>query len=208
MFLLTLSELAIFKPLTTPIKIQNWLDTFPINWEKTGETYMSPRRVLREGKLHCFEGALCAALALWVNGQKPLVLDLKANGDDYDHVVALYKKHGRWGAISKTNHATLRWRDPIYKTVRELAVSYFHEYFVNKTGQKALRWFSKPFNLANLGTKWITAEEDLHYIAEAIDNSPHELIFPAKLVRYIRPADVMEKRAGRLIEWRRGDRRT
>ena len=206
---LTPSELSIFKPLTTPIKIQNFLDTFPVNWEKRGETYMSPRRGLREGKMHCFEGALFAALALWIHGEKPLLFDLKSNSEDTDHVVALYKKHGRWGAISKTNHASLRFRDPIYKTIRELAVSYFHEYFVNKIGKKTLRSFSKkPFNLAALGTKWITDEEDLQYIVDAIDDAPHELIFPPKNARYIRHADKMERRAGMLMEWRRGDKRT
>ncbi|MBI2444693.1 MAG: hypothetical protein HYV42_05665 [Candidatus Magasanikbacteria bacterium] len=207
MFGLTKSELAIFKPLTTPIKIQNWLDKFPINWEKRGDTYMSPRRALRAGKMHCLEGALCAAVALWLHDEPPLVLDLKAAGDD-DHVVTLYKRHHRWGAISKTNHATLRWRDPVYKTVRELAVSYFHEYFVNQTGAKVLRSFSRPVNLARFGAGWITAEENLDYIAEAIDEAPHQLIFPSPLARYLRPADTMEKKAGRLIEWKRSNWRT
>lgn len=202
MFGLSKKELAIFKKLSTPIAIQNFLDRFPINWEKHGETYMSPRRVLRERKMHCLEGALIAAVALWLQGQKPLLLDLKTKGDD-DHVVALYRVHGRWGAISKTNHATLRFRDPIYKTVRELAVSYFHEYFVNKTGKKTLYSYSKPFNLRQFGTKWITTDEDLFYIAEAIDTSPHLNIFPKKNARYIRRADAMERTAGRLVEWKK-----
>ncbi|MBI5728848.1 MAG: hypothetical protein HY983_01200 [Candidatus Magasanikbacteria bacterium] len=207
MFGLSKSELAVFKKLSTPIRVQGFLDRFPINLEKRGETYMSPRRVLRAGKMHCLEGALVAALALWIHGQKPFLLDLKTKGDD-DHVVTLYRKNGRWGAISKTNHATLRWRDPIYKTVRELAVSYFHEYFVNKTGKKTLRSYSEPFNLRQLGTKWITAEEELFYIAEAIDNSPHLNIFPQKNARFIRRADHMEKKAGRLIEWNMSHPRT
>lgn len=208
MFGLTKTELAIFKPLTNPIKIQNFLDTFRINWEKGGETCLSPRRALRASKMHCFEGALVAAAVLWFNGAKPLLLDLKAQGDDYDHVVTLYKKHGRWGAISKTNHATLRFRDPIYKTIRELAVSYFHEYFVNKTGKKILRSYSQPFNLARFGPKWITDDKDLFYIADAIDESRHFSIFPPTNARYIRLADKMEKRAGRLIEWKKFSPRT
>lgn len=185
------------------MKIQDFLDRFPINWETDGETCMSPRRVLRERKMHCMEGALLAAAALWIAGEKPFLLDLKTRGDD-DHVVALYKKNSRWGAISKTNHATLRWRDPIYATVRELAVSYFHEYFVNDTGKKTLQFFSQPFSLRPYGTAWLTDEEELFFIAEALDDSPHLRIFPKKNTRFIRRADRMERQAGCLIEWKRG----
>lgn len=200
MFNLTSVEIKILKKLNSPIKIQNFLDTMPINWEKRGETNMSARRVLRAGKMHCFEGALLAAAALWIHGEEPLLMDLKAK-DDYDHVVTLYKRNGYWGAISKTNHATLRWRDPVYKTLRELALSYFHEYFLDDTGKKCLQSFSRPFNLKRLGASWITAEEDLHYIVKMLDRSPHTKIVPQKNKGYIRLADKMERRAGRIIEW-------
>lgn len=179
-----------------------------MNWEKHGETYMSPRRALRERKMHCLEGALFAAAVLWQNGEPSLLFDLRADGDD-DHVVALYKRHGYWGAISKTNHASVRFRDPIYKTLRELALSFFHEYFVNTTGKKVLREYStKPFDLRKFGTDWITTEEDLFSIAERIDHSRHSRIIPKRNRSLIRPADVMERRAGQLIEWPRSDRRT
>ncbi len=208
MFGLTRSELSILKKLSTPIKIQDFLDSVPLNWEKKKETYMSPRRTLRENKMHCFEGALVAAAALWIHGQEPLILDLKADGDD-DHVVALYKQNGYWGAISKTNHSSLRFRDPIYKTIRELALSYFHEYFSNTTGKKVLRSYStKPLNLKKFGTAWITATEDLYNLVEAIDFAPHTKIIPKKNLKLIRKADVMERRAGELTEWKRNDPRT
>lgn len=207
MFGLTKDELKLLKKLNSPIKIQNFLDQFPVNWEKGRETYRSPRQTLEIGKMHCFEGALVAALALWLNGKPPLILDLKAK-DDVDHVVALYKINGRWGAISKTNHVTLRWRDPIYKTIRELAVSYWHEYFDNKTRKKTLRWYSAPFDLSKLGSNWVTAEEDLFDLAEKIDNSRHFAIFPRKNLRYIRLADKMEVKAGKIIEWERKHPRT
>src|SRR3989344_1744306 len=194
---LSKSELNIFKKLSTPVKIQDFLDSMPLNW---GETYMSPRRMLRENKAHCMEGALLAGLALWINNEKPLLLDLKAPEDE-DHVVALYQRNGCWGAISKTNHAALRFRDPVYKTIRELALSYFHEYFNNKTGKKALRSYSRPINLKRFGLKWITSEEDLDYIAEVLDFSPHSPVFPKENLEFIRPADRMECRAGKLIEW-------
>jgi hypothetical protein len=147
MFNFSKSELAILNKLSTPIKIQDFLDTIPINFEKKGETHMSPRRVLRENKAHCIEGALLAAVALWLHGHEPLLLDLKAHPHDDDHVVALYKINNLWGAISKSNHSTIRFRDPVYKTIRELALSYFHEYFEEKSGKKVLYSYSKPFNL-------------------------------------------------------------
>ncbi len=148
-----------------------------------------------------------AAVALWLHGEKPLLMDLKAPGDD-DHVVALYRKNGYWGAISKTNHAALRFRDPVYKTLRELAVSYFHEYFENATGKKMLRAYSTPFNVRRLGTKWITSEEDLYYIAQMIDDAPHRALFPKENERWLRTADAMEVTAGTIIEWKKNNPRT
>lgn len=207
-FKLSSAELNVLGKLTTPIKIQNYLDSVPLNWEKHGETYMSPRRVLRAHKMHCFEGALVAAAALWLHHEPPLLLDLRAHGDD-DHVVTLYKRNGYWGAISKTNHASLRFRDPIYKTMRELALSYFHEYFSNSTGKKVLREYSaSPFNLKTFGTAWLTAEMDLDEIAAALDAAPHSLLIPPRNRSYIRPADRMERRAGRIIEWPKSNPRT
>ena len=208
MFGLNKKELAILKKLTTPIKIQNFLDSIPRNCEKNGETYLSPRQVLAQNKAHCFEGALLAALALWVQGEAPLLFDLKAKGDD-DHVIALYQRNGYWGAISKTNHATLRFRDPVYKTLRELALSYFHEYFENDKGRKTLRQYSaRPFDLRKVNPSWITDENDLDELAEKIDNAPHCQIFPQENIRFLRPADKMELLAGRLIEWPLDDPRT
>lgn len=207
MFGLDKSELSIFKKLSTPIKIQDYLDAMPLNFEKNGETYMSPRRVLRENKAHCLEGAMLAGLALWLQGKQPWVLDFRAPKDE-DHVVALYKINGLWGAISKTNHATLRFRDPVYRTIRELAMSYFHEYTDTKIGKKTLREYSLPYNLKKLGTKWITAEEDLFYVAQLVDDLPHYQVFPQKNLKFIRKADPMEFRAGTIIEWLENDPRT
>lgn len=208
MFDLTKKELVILRRLTTPIKIQNFLDSIPRNHEKQGETYLSPRQVLKQNKAHCFEGALVAALALWLQGERPLLFDLKAEGDD-DHVVALYKRNNYWGAISKTNHATLRFRDPVYRNLRELALSYFHEYFENKKGRKTLRQYSaKPFDLRKIDINWITTDDNLDDLVEAIDNAPHYKIFPKKNLIFLRPADKMELQAGRLIEWPSEDPRT
>jgi hypothetical protein len=227
---------GIFKKLSSPIKIQNFLDTIPLNWEKQGETYMSVERMLREQKAHCLEGALFAALALWLHGEAPLIMDLKSYTGD-DHVVALYKRGGRWGAISKTNHAVLRFRDPVYVTVRELALSYFHEYIDTKSGEKILTSFSKPFDLRKIKytdthvrenkrrsisknahknidrnispvAEWISGVGDLTWLAEALDESPHEQIYPSVHKKYIRNADHMELKAGNIIEWNKSDIRT
>ncbi len=208
MFNLTKSELKILKKLSTPIKIQDYLDSMPVNWEKKGETYMSPRRSLKAGKMHCFEGALVAAVALWLKGQKPLLLDFKNKGDE-DHVVALYKINGYWGAISKTNHSTLRYRDPVYKTIRELVMSYFLEYWRVRDGKKTLGSYStEPFDLRKYGTKWVTTDEDMFDMIEDIDTAPHTQIYPKKNKKFLRRADGMERKAGNMIEWKRNHPRT
>src|SRR3989338_4168030 len=161
MFGLSKKESAILKKLSTPGKIQDFLDRLPINHEKHGDTCLSPRQVLRERKALCIEGAMLAAAALWLHGEEPLLLDLTTFRHQDDHVVALYRRSGYWGAVSKTNHTTLRSRDPIYKTIRELALSYYHEYFSYKTGQKILKSYSRPFSLKRFGTQWVTAEKDM-----------------------------------------------
>lgn len=198
----------ILKKLTTPQKIQDFLDTLPMNHEKNGETYMSVSRTLREKKAHCFEGALVAAHALQLQGEKPLLLDLSVTYDDIDHVVTLYRKNGYWGAISKTNHASLRFRDPVYKSVRELAASYFNEYFLNDTGKKTLRAYSRPFDLSKQKIDWVNAEEDLVDLVDALEDSPHLPLFPKENVKFLRKADKIERKAGELVEWNESDRRT
>lgn len=161
---------------------------------------MSPKRVLEKGTAHCFEGALLAAAALEYQGQKPLLLDLKTSKKDIDHVVALFKRGKYWGAISKTNHGVLRYREPIYKNIRELAMSYFHEYFL-PNGQKTLVSYSKPFNLNKLGRDWITSHKDLFDVVDALDNSPHISVVPKG--HKLRLADPVEVKAGEITEWQK-----
>jgi hypothetical protein len=144
----SVGELKIFKKLTSPQKIQDFLNSFPMNFEKEGEeTCMSPRRVLRDKKAHCMEGAMFAACALRRIGFKPLVLDIESTAKDFDHVVAPFQLDGCWGAISKTNHGVLRYREPVYKTIRELSMSYFHEYFL-ADGKKTMRSYSVTLDLS------------------------------------------------------------
>ncbi len=197
------------KKLSTPIKIQDFLDRMPVNYEKKGETIMSPARALKAGKCHCLEGALIGATALWIQGEEPLLLDLGAKSPDVDHVVAVYKRNGYFGAISKTNHATIRFRDPVYKTLRELALSYFHEWWTNKRGEKTMRSYSTQLlNLKKFGTKWVTETRDLQNISDALDNLPHAPVVIKQNIKYLRKADPMERKAGTILEWSKSDPRT
>jgi hypothetical protein len=200
--LLTPREQAIFRKLSSGQKIQDYLDALPINFERRGETYMSPRRVIRTKTAHCFEGALLAAAALAVHGQPPLLMDFRTAPTDEDHVVALFRSGGLWGAISKTNHAILRYRDPVYRSPRELAMSYFHEYF-QPNGKKSLRAYSAPFDLRRFRPdKWVTAEDDLHWLVNALDATRHFLTVPKKTMRRVRPAAKVELKAMKVIEWK------
>lgn len=165
---------------------------------------MSPRLVLQKKLAHCMEGAMLAAAILEFHGHKPLVLDLRSvKPKDNDHVVALFREHGRWGAISKTNHAVLRYREPVYKTIRELAMSYFHEYFLDN-GQKTLREYSGAINL-NIFNKlnWRTSEKDLFAIPRAIDRAKHFAILLPGQAKHLRKADKVEIAAGKLVEWKK-----
>lgn len=196
-------ELRLLRRLNRPAKIQDFLESLPINFEKTGETIMSPRRVLRERRAHCLEGALLAAAALAVNGYEPRLLDLVTVEPDFYHVVALFQEAGFWGAISKTNHAVLRYREPIYKTIRELALSYFHEYFLND-GKKTLRSYSQAFNLKRFSKKnWATSPEDLWWLSDQLDKVKHYPILNRKQKTGLRRADKIEIAAGKLEQWKR-----
>lgn len=207
---LTKEEYAKLEKLSTPIKIQDYLDALPMNFEKGGDTHRSPRAVLSAQKAHCIESALLAATALWIQGEPPLIMDLSARmgRGDVDHVIALYKRGGAWGAVSKTNHAVLRFRDPVYRTLRELAVSYFNEWFL-PSGEKTLECYSKPLNMEKrFGTDWITKEGDLWEVADALSVMPHYDLVPKGNWRYVRPADAMERTAGSVPEWNKSDPRT
>ena len=193
-------EFDALKTLSTPRKIQDFLDTIPTNKEKPVETCTSALLTLRRNKAHCMEGALVAALALWMHGQPPLILDLKSTNDDVDHLVVLFRKNGYWGGITKTNHAVLRYREPIYRDVRELAVSFFHEYFLD-SGKKTLRKYSRPFDLRTWDGDWITSPDDLWDLQNAIDDSPHLPLVTRRQIAGLRKADQIEIRAGKLKEW-------
>lgn len=196
----TNKEIKLFKRLNTPVKIQDYLNSLDINFEEQGDTYMSPREVLKNKKAHCLEGAVLAAVILWFNGEKPWLLDLKTTKNDHEHVVAVFKKNGFFGAISKTNHAVLRYREPVYKTVRELAMSYFHEYFKDN-GVKTLRSYSDLFDLSHLDYfDWIHREDFMWQLVYDLDHSKHHKILNSQQIKNLRKADPIEIEAGKLVE--------
>jgi hypothetical protein len=182
----TPKELRKLRSLKDAYGIQRMLDDTPYH---LADTAWSPRRVLREQTSHCLEGAFFAAAALRVNGYPPLVLDLEAEGDT-DHVIAIYKIDGHWGAIAKSNYTGCRYREPVYRSLRELAMSYFEVYF-NLRRERSLRTFSNPVNLARFDSMaWMTTDKPLWCIAEYLFTIPH--------FRLLRPG--MEKRLHRLDE--------
>ncbi len=195
-------EFQIFKRLNTPAKVQNFINRIPINFELKGETCYSPLMVLREQKAHCMEGALLAASIFWYHGIRPRVMNLKTADGDEDHALAVFQNGNRWGAITKSNHAVLRYRDPVFRNVRELVMSYFNEYFLDN-GMKTLRSYSAPFDMLKFGDEWLISQENLWKINDAINLSRHFEILPPGATRRLRPADPLEIEAGKLVEWKK-----
>lgn len=188
---LTTAELRVLQRLNTPQAIQDYVDSIPQNFEPDGDSCMSVREVLSRGRAHCMEGALVAALALWMHDKAPLLMDISANDEDDDHVVALFRHDGHWGAISKGNHAYVRYRDPVYRTLRELAMSYFHEYY-NTKGDKTLRTYSRPLDLTQYPPEaWITGS-DAWVIAEDICLIRHFNFLTKKQEKLLRPVDDIQ----------------
>ena len=199
---LTRAEFAVLRRLSTPEKVQDFLNALPANYEIGGQTCMSVREVLHKRRAHCIEGGMLAACALWVHGEPPLLLDLRAVRD-YDHVVALFRRGGCWGAISKTNPAVLRWRDPAYRSLRELAISYLHEY-ANQRGQKTLRSYAGPFDLRKFDPRvWVTNGKNCWDVGELLDDMRHIPLITKRQARALRLRDAMERKAGGLLEHRR-----
>ncbi len=187
------------KKLTTPAKIQDYLNSIPFNFEKTGDSLSSPMETMRKNTAHCFEGALLGAYLLSQIGYPPLIMYLKSTKHDYDHVIALFEIDGLWGALSKTNHNVLRYREPVYKTIRELVMSYFHEYFLND-GTKTLRSYSDPIDLREF-SDWTDSVGDLWGIDEAFNVLPHHDLVPKSHLRKLRKADPLECKASMVMEY-------
>ncbi len=191
---LTEEEINFFKSLHSPFKIQEFLDSIPYSVE---EKYRCPRSVIKDKKAHCFDGAVFAAAALNQIGYKPLIMQLRAVRDD-DHMLALYKINNHWGAIAKSNFVGLRLREPIYRTLRELALSYFELYY-NIDYEKTLREYSVVLNLKKFDKYyWIYRDEAMDLIAEKLDELHHYKIINEDMIKLLNKVDERSYRAGML----------
>jgi len=196
-------EFAQLERLSTPQKIQSFINAIPANHEQGGETILSVREVLRQRRAHCIEGAFVAACALWVHGEPPLVMHLDCAASDYPHVVALFRQGGAWGAISKTNGAVLRFRDAVYRSLRELAMSYFHEYS-DKRGRKTLRSHSAAFDLRKIDPAlWVTRESACGEANERLAALRHYPLISARQERLLSRRDAFEREAAKVVEYPR-----
>jgi len=186
------SERQLLDSLTTPEKIQVFLDSIPYNVEITCR---SPRRVMRDRRAHCFEGSMMAAAALERIGHPPWLVDMGAVRDD-EHVIAVFRKNGGWGALAKSNCSGLRYRSPVYKSLRELVMSYFEDYF-NTTAERTLRSFTRPMLLTDeLYRGWRTAEEDLDPIGDLLEARIHVPLLTQVMESDLAPVDDLTLRAG------------
>lgn len=186
----TKEEIGILNKLSDPDKIQKYLDSLDYN---PNYECRSPRWVIKKRSAHCFEGAIFAAAALNFIGYKPLLIDMKSHNDD-DHVIAIFKEDGHWGAVAKSNFTTLRYREPVYRSVRELVMSYFEFYF-NLIGEKTLRSYSLPLDLTIFDFRnWATTDEDLEYIGDKIESLHHfEIVTPLMIKKLKSVSDTVLK---------------
>jgi hypothetical protein len=188
----TPSEVRKLKSLKDPYGIQRFLDDQPYH---LADTAWSPRRVLMLNTSHCFEGAIFAAAALRMNGYPPLIVDLEAEHDT-DHVIAVYKQRGHWGALAKSNYSGCRYREPIYRSLRELAVSYFEQYF-NQRRERTLRSFSNPVHLARFDPlEWMTTHRPIWFIAQYLFTIRHFPLLKPGMIRHLNRLDNRSYRAG------------
>lgn len=199
----TKEEQKILRSLSTPAKIQDFLNTLEFRIVGTNETCASPRSVLQHRQAQCMEGAMFAAAALRFHGHKPLIVDLVASKHDADHVIAVFQIDGCWGAISKTNHGVLRYREPVYRSIRELVMSYFHEYFLQSNRKKTLRSFSRPIDLSRFDSlNWETNPAPNWFIPNYLTTIPHAPILSTTQIKKLRLADPIEVNMAAIEEWK------
>jgi hypothetical protein len=188
--------------LRTPERIQDFVSGLRWNYQSDGPTAMSVVGVLRQDQAHCIEGAFVAACALWLNGDPPLLIDLGAARGDVDHVMALFRRGRSWGAISKSNSPYLRYRDPIYRTLRELSLSFFPQYVKHR--RKTLRTYSVPVDLRRHDPAlWMTREGFCHEMVDVLTGARHFDILPVGMKAGLRPIDEIEARANTLRDHRK-----
>jgi len=192
---LTATELAVMCSLDSPLKIQVFLDETPYSTEPV---YRSPLTVLRNRRAHCFDGALFAAAVLRRLGYPPLIVEMLPNERDDDHLLAVYKRDKHWGAVAKSNFVGLRYREPVHRTLRELLLSYFEDYF-NVAGEKTLRGYTLPLNLSTCDRyEWMTNDAYLEEIANRLDRQRRVTLLTPAMERNLAPVDPRMLKAGLL----------
>ena len=183
--------------LTSPPAIQAFLDAVPYS---TDLCYRCPRAVLADRRAHCFDGALFGAAALRRLGHRPRIVDLiPAEGRDDDHLLAVFQRDGRWGAVAKSNFVGLRYRDPVYRGLRELVMSYFEVYY-NLEREKTLRAYTAPLDLSAFDRfGWEVRDgEPLEAIARRLDELRRFPLLPAGRAGDLARVDELSARAGML----------
>jgi hypothetical protein len=191
--LLRRNERRLLAQLNSPVKIQAFLDQLSYSAE---EIYRCPLRVLRERTANCFDGALFAAAALWRLGHPPLILELLPNDRDDDHLLAPYKRSSRWGAIAHSNFVGLRFREPVYRTLRELVMSYFKQ-FSNIEREKTLRGYTQSLNLQSIaGMGWMVDDRLLEQISQGLDKTRRYSLVTEKMADELSPVDERSYQAG------------
>lgn len=198
---LTKGEYRRLAILRTPARIQAFLNAIPINFETDGETLHSVRSVLAHRRAHCMEGAFVAACALWIAGDPPLVVHLDCEISDYPHAIAVFRRGKCWGALSKTNGAPLRYRDPVYRSLRELAMSYFHEYFTRR-GLKTLRSYSVPFDMRRLDPDvWVTNDKPCWAVHDHLRDLRHFPLITRRQERLLTKRDPFERKIAKILQY-------
>ena len=183
-------QLAELRRLDTPRKVQDFLDYRLSYNDSKPDTCLSPLGVLKQGKAHCIEGAMFAASAFLFHGRRSLLLDLRANPRDDDHVIAPFVRNGRWGAVAQSHFCGLRYREPVYNSFGELARSYF-EFYYNSRGEKTLREFSEPLDTAALKPEWLYSQKNVFFVSRKLDAQRHYRIVGSPMEKELRRADSL-----------------
>ena len=186
-------ERKLVRSLSSPVKIQNFLDTLAYSTEST---YRAPLTVLRDRIAHCYDGAVFAAAALAWNDHPPLIVNLFPNSRDDEHLVAIFRRHGCWGAVGQSNFVGLRYREPIHRTVRELMISYFEQYY-NVAGEKTLRSYTKQLDLQRFDrSRWMTDAKAMDIIADHLESMPKVRLLTPAMARTLAKVDPLSYAAG------------
>jgi hypothetical protein len=188
----TRDELKVLSGLSSPYKIQTFLDSLPYSIEPV---YRCPRSVLRDRQAHCYDGAMFAAAALQRLGYPPVILNMMAERDD-EHLVAIFQEDGHWGAVGKSNCVWLRFREPVYRSVRELLMSYFEQYY-NIEGMRSLRSYLRPFDLRMVAhLNWLTDDAAMDSVANRLDQRRRIPLVSPAMIKRLSPMDKRSFDAG------------